>query len=128
MQRCPNSGVGDMRMVGFPDQLIHKHTTVKKASNVGMSSFSSTGTLEWVTPEPDLQMNKRLPPVDCPLLIKIPAGTRFPHFRDGCVYELGVPVLLRVRRENWERSKDATPTYVDEFGNKITGKFEWTYP
>lgn len=116
MQRCPNCGVEDMGMVGFPDQLIHEHVP-----------YFNTAT-SWMTPDPDLHTNKGLPPVDCPLLIKVPAGIRFPHFESGRIWELEVPVMLRVRREHWERSKDATPTYIDEFGNKITGKFEWTYP
>lgn len=116
MQRCPNCAVE----LGGPGKAPLLYFKAVK--------FGDRLATKFLLPGMDLHTNKGLPPVDCPLLIKVPAGTVFPHFEGGHIWELDVPVMLKVRREHWERSKDATPTYVDEFGNKITGKFEWTYP
>jgi hypothetical protein len=116
MQRCPNCALE----LGEPGQTPLMYFKAMKHPELPVAGFLLPGT--------DLHLNKELPPVDCPLLIKVPAGTRFPYFESGHIWELEHPVLLLVHREHWERSKDATPTYSDEFGNKITGKFEWTYP
>jgi hypothetical protein len=72
--------------------------------------------------------NKELPPVDCPLLIQVPAYIPFTTGPDKKTYCLDKPVGFKVRRKNWERSKEATPTYYDTWNNTLSGKLLWTYP
>ena len=60
----------------------------------------------------DLHLNSEFvqPPVNCPLLIRV--GEQ----------------LVKAWRENWESSKDAEMEFVVEGGEKVRGKFPWTYP
>lgn len=51
----------------------------------------------------------QLPPVDCPLLIKV----------NG--------VLMKAHREQYAISKDSQLEYVTEHG-VIIGRYDWTYP
>lgn len=124
MQRCPNCGHVD-RSAGADTYTV---TTVRKGHSVGQSAPVTSMSTEWLVPGGSIHLNNTLPPVDCPLLIKIPAGVLFSHFEGGVTWKLDIPVLLKVRRRHWEQSKEATPTYYDEYGNAIIGKFEWTYP
>ena len=60
---------------------------------------------QWVRPE-------HLPPVDCPLLILLPAG------------------VARAYRETYARSRSDDLAYVlpDAGGVTVTGRYPWSYP
>ena len=50
------------------------------------------------------------PPVDCPLLIEVEGK------------------LIRAHRENWELSKETEMEFILPNGDKLVGKYRWTYP
>ena len=55
-------------------------------------------------------LNTHLPPVDCPLLIAVG------------------DILLPVRRTTFVESKDRQMEYQLPTGEKIIGRYQWTYP
>ena len=50
------------------------------------------------------------PPVDCPLLIEVEGK------------------LVRAHRECWEVSKDSEMEFILPNGDKLVGRYRWTYP
>ncbi|WP_443699574.1 hypothetical protein [Pseudomonas sp.] len=73
-----------------------------------------------------------LPPVDCDLLIKMPAG-EYEHAEvEGLVLTIDSDVDMRVRRSCHVQSRGQDLTYVMYRGMKelfrFKGQFDWTYP
>lgn len=50
------------------------------------------------------------PPVNCPLLIEVEGK------------------LVRAHRENWELSKESEMEFILPNGDKLVGRYRWTYP
>lgn len=73
-----------------------------------------------------------LPPVDCDLLIKLPAGS-YPHAEQpGLTLDIDEDLEMRVRRCCHVQSRGQDLTYVMHRGLKelfrFKGQFDWTYP
>ncbi len=68
-----------------------------------------------------------LPPVDCPLVVLVPFGTRIDYPDKVFVLAL-VDLQLVVKRTSHLQDKDGVMTYWLEDGSQVRGRFPWTYP
>lgn len=68
-----------------------------------------------------------LPPVDCPLVISVPAGTEI-RYGDGEVMLCLTGELLRVHRTSHLTGKDNDMEFWLIDSGCVTGRFPWTYP
>lgn len=73
-----------------------------------------------------------LPPVDCDLLIKLPAGSYSHTEQPGLTLDIDEDMEVRVRRCCHVQSRGQDLTYVMHRGLKelfrFKGQFDWTYP
>lgn len=80
-----------------------------------------------------IRADVQLPPVDCPLVIEVPAGTRILHPPlPGTEVEQFVlclvPEMLRVERRSYLQIKDRDMEYWLADGGRVVGRFNWSYP
>lgn len=73
-------------------------------------------------------MTSGLPPLDCPLVIRIRAGTFSDEMPGPLVHFTLGDYILRVERRQPAPNKNADLSYWTEDGVCFTGKFEWSYP
>ena len=73
-------------------------------------------------------MTGGLPPLECPLLIKVGAGAISAEVPGVGVYYTPVECILRVERRQPAPNKNADLSYWTEDGVCFTGRWPWTYP